>query len=220
MKKLIILACETLREELDILIKNIEIKPDVVWMKGGLHSTPENLQRHLQIEINKHDGNYNEILLAYGFCGGGVEALEANSSTLIIPRVEDCISLLLGGDNERSLINERDKPLFLTKGWIRTMNEMEGINIKSIKDRYGDKLAKELYKEIFNGYCHIDIIDTGAYSIKEIDEDLSEIQEALELPCKKINCSFDIIDKMLKRNWQEDFVIKTPGQKVERSDYY
>lgn len=220
MKKTLLIACDTLKEEIEKLMDNMESKLDVQWIKGGYHVSPEKLREQLQIEINKYDGIYEELILAYGFCGGGIENLVAKSSTLIIPRVEDCISLLLGGDCERSQINNRDKALFLTKGWIRTINDMEGLNIKSIKKKYGSKLAKELYKEICNGYCNIDIINTGAFSMSEIDEDLSEIQEALELPYKKIKCSFNIMEKMLKRNWNENFVIKTPGQKVERNDYY
>jgi hypothetical protein len=220
MKKTLLIACDTLREELEKLMKNIENKLDIKWIKGGYHVSPENLRKQIQIEISKYDGIYEEIILAYGFCGGGIEHLEAKSSYLIIPRVEDCISLLLGGDCERSHINDRDKALFITKGWIRTFNEMEGLNIKSIKMKYGDKLAKELYKEINNGYCNIDIINSGAYDMTEIDEELSEIQEALEIPCKKIDCNFNMMENMLKRDWSIGFVIKNPGQKVERSDYY
>ena len=220
MKKSILIACETLKEEVEKLMESIDKKPDVVWMEGGLHISPENLRDHIQMEIEKHDGNYEEIILVYGFCGGGVEALETKTSTLIIPRVEDCISILLGGDSERSKVNEIDKPFFLTKGWVRTINEMEGLNFKSIKKKYGDELAKKLYKEICGSYCNIDIIDTGAYKIEEIDDELVEILDALQLPSKTIGCNLIMMEQLLNRKWNENFVIKRPGQKVERSDYY
>ncbi|MCF8068959.1 MAG: DUF1638 domain-containing protein [Desulfobacterales bacterium] len=218
--KSILIACETLREELEKLIQSLGLKTDIVWMNGGLHASPENLQKSLQAEINKHDGFYDDIILAYGFCGGGLENLETQTSSLIIPKAEDCISILIGGDHKRSQVNDRDKPLFITKGWVRSFNQMEGLNIKSIKKKYGDELAKDLYKQICNGYCNIDIINTGAYCIKEIDEDVTEIQDALEIPCKTINGNLALIEKLLKKEWDDDIIVKGPGQKIERSDYY
>ena len=89
-----------------------------------------------------------------------------------------------------------------------------------MKKKYGDELARDLYKKIFNGYCNIDIIDTGAYRIEEIDEHVTEIQDALELPCKMIEGNLVLIEKLLGKIWDDDMVVKGPGQKIERSDYY
>lgn len=220
MKKSILIACETLREELEKLIQHTGIQMDLVWMNGGLHTSPKNLRENLQIEINKHDGLYEDIILVYGFCGGGTENLETKSSSLILPRAEDCISILLGGNCPRSHVNERDMAVFLTRGWIRTFNQMEGLNIRSLKEKYGDDQGKDLYRRIYRGYRNIDIIDTGAYRLEEIDEDISEIQDVLGLSCKTIDGSLVLIEKLLNRDWDEDFIVKGPGLRVEKKDYY
>ncbi len=50
-------------------------------------------------------------------------------------------------------------------------------------------------------------------------DDITEIRDALELPCKMIDSNLVLMEKLLNRDWDDDFVVKGPGQKVERGDY-
>ena len=41
-------------------------------------------------------GGYDAILLGYALCGRGTEGLRAGKTQLVLPRLHDCIGLLMG----------------------------------------------------------------------------------------------------------------------------
>src|SRR5512133_2415672 len=89
--RLVVLACKVIEDELrPLLAPNVEFRS----VEQGLHRHPEKLQESLQQEIDSIDAD--EILLGYGLCGKGVVGLKSSVARLVVPRVDDCISLLLG----------------------------------------------------------------------------------------------------------------------------
>lgn len=70
---------------------------DIELIHRGLHEETGKLQATLQEHINQAEGKgYQAILLGYGLCGNGTVGLRSHSIPLVIPRVHDCITLLLG----------------------------------------------------------------------------------------------------------------------------
>ena len=64
----------------------------------GLHDLGAEMHSHLQERINQADVcGYDAILLGYAVCGRGTEGLRAGKTQLVLPRVHDCIGLLMGG---------------------------------------------------------------------------------------------------------------------------
>lgn len=118
---MLVIACETLNEELLHITEKCNIDINFAWVHSGLHEIPKNLYNALQDEINK----YEKLLLAYGSCGGGSIGLKTKKSKLIIPNVDDCLSLMLGGNCRRDKIAEEDCAFFMTKGWVRCRSEMK-----------------------------------------------------------------------------------------------
>ena len=90
-----IIACKTLEEELLYVMESLSMHPPVVWLESGLHNNPAHLHERLQEELDKITGQ-ELVIMAFGFCGNSVLHLKTGNYTLILPRVDDCISLLLG----------------------------------------------------------------------------------------------------------------------------
>ena len=86
-----IISCATIRDEVESLAGGIEIE----YCDGFLHDTPDKLRETLNERIAATPGECT-ILLAYGRCSNGTAGLVAGSHRLVLPAVDDCISLLLG----------------------------------------------------------------------------------------------------------------------------
>lgn len=114
--RILVIACATVIEEMLPLLP-----PDVGHriLDFGLHTDPPKLRKALQEAIDESKGRADTILLGYGLCSQGVIGLRANGCTLVVPRVDDCISIFLGSASAYKK-QSRSEPgtYYLTKGWI------------------------------------------------------------------------------------------------------
>lgn len=217
--KMLVIACETLKEELLHIAEKNNIDINFAWVNSGLHEIPENLCNQLQEEINKYDGHYENLLLAYGSCGGGTIGLKTEMSKLIIPAADDCLSLVLGGNCRRNKIAEDDCAFFMTKGWVRCRREMKNTSLQYLREKYGDELAEEIFKDMYVNYRSIDIIDTDAYDLNEIKNEINEFKTIINLSEKVVKGDLSIIVNFLTKVWDKGFIIKSPGDLIKKSDF-
>jgi hypothetical protein len=97
MNRFLCIACEVLARPLYLAAATSRNVVDIQLVRRGLHNTPRDLQTALQEQIDRADRqDYQAVLLGYGLCGNGTAGLQARSIPLVIPRVHDCIGLLLG----------------------------------------------------------------------------------------------------------------------------
>lgn len=218
--KTLMIACETLKEELQFLIAEEKIMDvDIEWVDGGLHENPEKLRNRIQSLIEHYDGEYDFIMLGYGYCGGGIKDLISRKSTLVVPKVSDCISLLLGSEKARMEISERDCPFFMTKGWARCMDQVGILCIQRIKDKYGYEKTSKIYQQMFAGYKSIDVIDTGCYSMGEVRDKVDELNDLIGLPEIIIDGDLQMMFAFLAKKWDAQFIIKQPGEAISQNDF-
>lgn len=91
----IIIACRTIEDELNFVLKENKLDFSVIYGEAGLHSYPKKLKNFVQDTINEID-NVDYILLGYGLCGYGLIGLSSKKATLILPRYDDCVAIFLG----------------------------------------------------------------------------------------------------------------------------
>jgi len=91
-QKVKLICCKTMMEEVET-IKPKEIPVD--YVEYALHRTPDKLREELQKCIDEED-EAEILIFIYGHCSRGLEGLRARDKTLVIPRVDDCISLPFG----------------------------------------------------------------------------------------------------------------------------
>ena len=72
-----------------------EIARQITFLDYGLHRVPTKLTFAVQDRIDEIE-TPSLIILGYGLCGNGLDGIKARQHTLIIPRTDDCIAILLG----------------------------------------------------------------------------------------------------------------------------
>ena len=93
-----LIACQAVLEE---IVQEVPAGIDVVSVDIALHVRPDSLRSALQEEIDRTSQEKDTILLGYGLCSRAVDGLVSPQQTLVVPRVHDCIGLLLNNSDER-----------------------------------------------------------------------------------------------------------------------
>jgi hypothetical protein len=211
--KTIIVACHTLEDELNIAIKETGCEHPVLWIESGLHLYTESLNKRLQQELDRIS-NIERVLLAFGYCGNSLLGLISPKAELIFPRVDDCITLLLGSQRERKRISNEAGTYFLTKGWLEFESNIWQEYQYAIK-KYGKERAERVFKQILAHYHRLGIIDTGAYELPDFLKLTEEIAETLKLRHEVIPGTISYLKKLLTGPWDNEFAVISPGEKVK-----
>lgn len=201
----IIVACQTIRDEVNLAIAETGVHYPVLWIESGLHNFPDRLGQKIQEEINKIE-NVETILLAFGYCGNSLLGIKSSRAQLIIPRVDDCISLLLGSYQRRQSMNKEVGTYFLTKGWLENEQNLLSEYERCVV-RYGKDKALKVMKMMLNNYHRLMVIDTQAYQFEGVLTKTKAFAEALGLSHEKIEGSSRLLKKLLLGPWDDEFAI-------------
>ena len=159
MGKTVIVSCKTLENELTEAVKECGCDYEIHWIESGLHNYPAKLNQVLQETFDSIEGA-ERILLAMGYCGNSIENVRTGDFTLIIPRVDDCISFLLGSCKNRIEISRAYGTYFLTEGWLKGERNIWKEYEYSIQ-KYGEKTGNEIFKMVLGNYRARAGLDTG-----------------------------------------------------------
>ena len=115
----VIIACQVMESLLGHLLPP-GLARDVQYMDYGLHRFPTKMTWTLQDAVDAVE-EPSLIVLGYGLCGNGLNGIQAGKHTLLIPRVDDCIAILLGS-RRRYLEEFESEPgtYYLSKGWLES----------------------------------------------------------------------------------------------------
>ena len=151
-----IISCEVLRDEIEHVNPGYEID----FVEGALHDYPDKLRARLQERIDATPGDC-PILLSCGRCSNGTVGLRGGAHRLIVPAVDDCISILLGS-RQRYLEEHGRQPgtYYYTRGWIDYIEDPYQEYLQMIP-KYGEERAAELERMILANYTRVAVIDTG-----------------------------------------------------------
>ncbi|MDR2302388.1 MAG: DUF1638 domain-containing protein [Deltaproteobacteria bacterium] len=188
----ILVACETIEDEITRVLKENSLSYPVIWLEGGLHNNPDNLRARMVEVFEQADGRCEKLLVSLGYCGGGVSELKTGNYLTVLPLVDDCISLLLGSMKARSEAS-KTATYFLTDGWMRHENNVIRSYQKTI-ERYGEKRADRINKLMLKNYKRFGMVKTGCY-------DLDKAAEAVKPLAEKMGMSIEAIPS--DRTWLE-----------------
>jgi hypothetical protein len=115
----VVVSCQVLQDLLADLLPD-HLVQQVTFMDYGLHRVPSRMTGALQ-EVLDSLAKPSLVVLGYGLCGTGLKGLKAGPHTLLVPRVDDCITLLLG--SYRAYMREFQAvpgTYYLSKGWLES----------------------------------------------------------------------------------------------------
>ena len=214
--KTVIVSCKTLELELDSALKELDIHFPILWLESGLHSAPKKLKARLQQILDEIQAD--RVLLVMGFCGNSVQGITARDFELIVPKVDDCISLLLGSVEERTKISGLYDAYFLTEGWLRGERNL-WVEYQYALDKYGEEQAREIADALYGHYRTLALLDSGVSPIEQLVDTTEVIAETLNLKQQIIPASTAYIKHLLTGPWSDEmFLIKAPGHTIEIGD--
>ncbi|MCR4435469.1 MAG: DUF1638 domain-containing protein [Clostridiales bacterium] len=213
----VIVACNTISDELNMAIRETGCTYPVLWIESGLHTYTNLLRKRLKKELEQIS-NVDQILLAFGFCGNALLGL-SSSATIIFPKVEDCITLLLGSPEKRRKLSEEMGTYFLTKGWL-DFEQNIWVEYQKSLNRLGREKTERIYQMLLSHYKRLGVVETGAYDLDEFCRRSREIANSLNLKHHVIPGTLRYLKKLLTGPWDEEFVTVNPGEHITLEHIY
>jgi hypothetical protein len=152
----VVIACRVLQDMLERFLPE-GLARQITFMDYGLHRVPSKLTWTLQDVIDSIE-EPSLIVLGYGLCGNGLKGLRAGVHTLLVPRTDDCIAILLG--SYKAYMREfQNVPgtYYLTKGWLESgSNPLQEYHECSA--RYGPEEAQWIMDQQYQHYARLVLV--------------------------------------------------------------
>jgi Protein of unknown function (DUF1638) len=212
-----VLACATVVEEMRNRL------PDGVvceTLDFGLHIKPESLKAALQDAIDASaSGGFDVIVLGYGLCSMAVVGLSSEFSTLVVPRVDDCIAIFLGSRQAyRDQASHAPGTYYLTKGWIE-VGDTPFKGYDRLIEKYGAERAKRVMSLMLRHYTRLALINTGEDNMERYRDEARQIAARFDLAYEEIPGSKNLVDKIVNGPWDDEFIVIPPGRPIAYSDF-
>ncbi len=206
-EKVKLFCCKTMMEEIE------NMKPEdmpVEYVEYALHRTPDKLRVELQRRIDEEE-EANTLVFVYGLCSRGLDGLKSGDKTLVIPRVHDCISLLLGSRDKYSEEFEKNPgTYFLSKGWIDQEADPYQ-EYQRYREQYGEENAQYIINESYKNYKRVAFIETDLPGLEEYEEYSREVADFLGAGYEKMTGEKSFFEKIVSCDWDKNFVVVPPG---------
>ena len=215
----VILTCETLSDHINAAQEKCNTNFPVIWLDRRLHVEPSHMRDHIIGKLSELSQEVDTVLVAMGFCGGSWQDVSCDKR-LIIPRVDDCVTIAM---TKTDIFN----PCTKEPGHMYLFGHGgSGFSIKGIHDQLMDEhdpeTAEFLFDSFFAHYSHLDIIDTGLYDCYS-EEYVIQAQADADL----INADLGyvsggnrILEKLVTGCWDEQFLIVLPETKITQGLFF
>ncbi len=146
----VIIACQVLQNMLERLLPD-SLAEQVTFMDYGLHRLPSKMTYTLQEAIDSLE-RPSLVVLGYGLCGNGLNGIKAGRHTLLVPRADDCIAILLG--SRQAYMREFEATpgtYYLSKGWLESGSHPLK-EYQEYVDKYGEEDAAWIMDQQYQHY--------------------------------------------------------------------
>jgi hypothetical protein len=152
----VVVACKVLGAALERLLP-ADLTDEVRFLEYGLHRVPAKLTSALQETLDEIE-QPSLVVLGYGLCGNGLKDIRAGRHTLLAPRADDCIAILLG--SYRAYMHQfaaEPGTYYLTKGWLESGSHP----LKEYQEylpKYGPEQTLWLLDQQYQNYSRIALV--------------------------------------------------------------
>ncbi len=221
-KPVVILACQVMQSLMQPHLPGAQIP--TTYLDYGLHIRPERMTPTLQAQLDALP-EPSLVLVGYGLCGNGLNGLKAGLHTLIIPRADDCITILLGSYQAYiQAFREQPGTYYLTKGWLESGSDPLK-EYRAYLERYGPENADSLIDLMYGRYKRLCFV---AHNQADLDEYRPRAMEVAGFCAQRWGMTYeerigsdDLIRRLLEAPHRQtelgdDFVIIPPGGIVQQ----
>ena len=160
----VVIACKVFRALLEQHLPD-DLAAQVTYMDYGLHEAPSKLTLALQEAIDSLEEPCL-VVLGYGLCGNGLHGIKARKHTLLVPRADDCIAILLGSrEAYKREFESVPGTYYLTKGWLEAgSNPLQ--EYETYVEEYGSEKAQWIMDLQYQNYERLVLV---AHSQAELE---------------------------------------------------
>lgn len=215
----LVLCCASLRAHLDAAQRKMGTDFPVHELDWENHKEPALLHETLQRIMASLPCGVTTVLSCVCHCGGVWEGIRLPCRT-VLPRVDDCVTLLLQTDDTLRPDVKREGHIYFRDS-DRGEHSVAGFR-DDICRRYGMEIGTSIFGSFMQGYTHADMIDTGAYDC--YDEDfVAEMQQCADL----IRCDLDyvtgsnrVLEKLVSGQWDGQLLVCEAGHTMTERDFF
>lgn len=230
------IICQVFTREIDAVISRSRHTVEVENIPMGLHDLGVEMRPHLQERIDAADGaGYDAILLGYALCGRGTEGLRAGKTPLVLPRVHDCIGVLMGGHRAYyAYFQDHPGVYYRSPGWseFQTPGMMlepafasqkgplgERRTLEELVAQYGEENGQFLFEQFnafrkhYTGLTYISVPVTS----DEASRSKARAEAAKEgWKFDEVKGTLSMLERLVSGDWEaEDFLVAPPGTTIK-----
>jgi hypothetical protein len=226
----LLIACEVLAREAYLCAAHSPHIVDIRLLEKGLHDTPEELRRELQVLIDGADGSYDALLLGYGLCSNSTAGLMARGVPLVLPRAHDCITLYLGSRAryEKEFYSQPGT-YYYTASYVERSDESSSVALGAVADeqrrktyeeyveKYGRNNADylmEVMGEWASNYSRAAFIEMGVGPSTEAECRARQEAQRRGWTFEKLEGELILIRKLVEGDWDDEFLVVRPGERI------
>ncbi len=222
----VILACKVFQSLLEPRLRGLAVP--ATFLEYGLHRYPQQLAPALQAAL---DGLVapSTVLIGYGLCGNGLVGLKARQHTLVVPRADDCITLLLGSYRRyRNEFSAEPGTYYLTRGWLESgSNPLKEFH--ELLDKYDRETAEWIMDEQYRNYRRLVLVAPDEGELRACRARAQEVAAFCAARWgwryeERIGSS-EYVEQLLARargapQADEDFLVIPPGGEVRAEQFW
>jgi hypothetical protein len=224
-----LIACNVYAHEIAAI--GLPDSVDSTFFPMGIHNRGADFMRDkIQQQINTISPvTYDAIILGYGLCGNGIIGIAAGKVPLWVPRVHDCIALLLGG-NAPYLQCRKNEPAtwFQSPGWVDSTGETNATEPAGCTDpewsydtllqKYGKEkadLLAEKIKQMIHSHSRMLYIRTGVPKDADYELRAKQVAKQNALPFEQTDGDLSLLRKLLlSKQDTKELLLVPPGFRI------
>ncbi|MGM0451697.1 MAG: DUF1638 domain-containing protein [Thermodesulfobacteriota bacterium] len=216
----VVIACRVMKTELDALV-SADAPIEIRYLDQNLHRSPERMPALIQAQIEAVSGYAGHIVLGYGLCSNGIVGVSAVRQSVCVPRVHDCVALMLGSRKAyQQAFARRAGTYYLTAGWVAEEKDPLGMMENEYAPKLGRETAEWGIREELRHYTHIVLINTYGGDILPLRKRAKANAEFLDKTYDEISGSSAYFQKILYGPYDgPDFVCIQPGEAFAQKSF-
>lgn len=221
----VIMSCLVLQNMLERLLP-ADLAEQVTFFDYGLHRLPEKLTWTLQEAVDSIE-QPSLVVLGYGLCGNGLNGLKAGQHTLLVPRADDCIAILLG--SRQAYIREFEAvpgTYYLSKGWLESGSHPLKEYHECV-EKYGPEDAAWIMDQQYQHYERLVLVthsETDMEKYRAQAQAVAEYCEQWGMRYEEILGSDDYVRQLINvatalDKAGDEFVVIPPGGEIRQEQF-
>ncbi len=212
----LLIACPAVLGELE---EGAADQIDCQTLDPQLHLSPERLKEGLRVAVAERDKPGATIVLGYGLCSNAVLGLKTDHATMVVPKVDDCIAMMLGSNEAFAAESAKAHgSYYVAKAYLDECDTIMSEHEKLIEKR-GAERAERMMRLLLEHYTRIVLINTGRYDVEPYRARMEAFAETFDLTVEEVPGTTRILDALVEGGWGDDFVVAPPGHELTLRDF-